>query len=114
MGSRSPHCLTKNYKGEIMETVRKLDKGTILRLTLTEDDVTVNIEAGTDPRVLFRKPSGTWLDRPATIANNKVVYTVEADLLDEVGNWKAEAHLVIGDWEGSSEQVAFKVEEAFL
>lgn len=99
------------------ETFRIRDKGTVIRLAITEDNEVVDIHTGTNPMMFFRRPDGLEKAVSATIVQDgedyKLEYTVEEDFFRHAGNWYVQGHITLGDWEGTSTKVPFKIERAF-
>lgn len=77
------------------------DVGTVLIVTLEDDDVAVDVSSASTIQFIFRKPSGTVVTKTGSLnttgTDGKVKYTTEADFLDVHGTWKYQVKVVIGD-----------------
>lgn len=76
------------------------DIGTIIRLTITQDGVALDISSATATKdILLKKPSGTLLTKGASFTTDgtdgKLEYVTVADDVDESGEWKVQASLVL-------------------
>ena len=85
--------------------------GLIITLTITEDDVAVNISSATTKQIKIRKPDGTVMAKTAAFTTNgsdgKVTYTTIAGDIDLVGEYKAQAYVVMTGFMGHSTIVTF-------
>ena len=85
--------------------------GLIITLTITEDDVAVNISSATTKQIKIRKPDGTVMAKTAAFTTNgsdgKVTYTTVADDIDLAGEYKAQAYVVMTGFMGHSTIVTF-------
>ena len=78
------------------------DVGTIIRLTITEDDDTtaINVSGATVKTFYFLKPDGTKENVDAEFdsdgTDGKLKYTTIAGDNDTVGRWQVQAYVEIG------------------
>lgn len=89
------------------------DIGTEFRILISDDGSTVDLSAATDILMIFKKPSGSRIERNAdfyTDGTDGLVYyrSVEGDL-DEVGTYKIQANVSIGGGVFNSSVGSFKV-----
>lgn len=92
------------------------DVGTIIRLTITEDDDTtaVDVSGATVKTFYFLKPTGTKdyvtavFDSDGT--DGKLVYTTIEDDIDTVGRWQVQAYVEIGAAKYYSTKTTFIVQ----
>ncbi len=97
-----------------MKTLRVGDTGTRLRVTVTVDDVALDISTATVKQLVLRKPDGTAVTKTAqfeTDGSDGVVYyaTVTGDI-DQAGRWTLQAVVTMPSWSGRSDKVNFEVE----
>lgn len=97
-----------------MEKAYLNDIGTIIELDTVSD-----LTDATDIEILIKKPSGTIMTKTAyvpvglTLADGKIAYeTVDGDF-DEVGKYKAQAHIVGASTDHLGNTVEFEVKGAF-
>lgn len=92
------------------------DVGTIIRLTITEDDkvTPVDVSGATTKTFYFLKPDGEKADVDAefntTGADGKLKYTTVAGVIDTVGRWQVQAYVEIGTAKYYSTKTAFVVQ----
>ena len=78
------------------------DVGTIIRLTITEDDNTtaIDVSGASIKTFYFLKPDGTkenvTAEFDSTGADGKLKYTTVAGDIDTVGRWQVQAYVEIG------------------
>jgi len=89
------------------------DIGTVFEITVTEDDVALNISSATVLQMLFKKPSGTVLTKTAVFtgdgSDGLIQYTsIEADL-DEAGIWYMQGRVTLPGGKWSTEKAGFTV-----
>jgi len=87
------------------DKVYKNDIGTAIILDTTED-----IQAQTELKILYQKPSGVegyW--DGSVVETTKVRYVTISGDLDESGLWYLQVYLAIPDWRGYGETVEMKV-----
>jgi hypothetical protein len=81
------------------------DIGTQIRVLVADsDDVTLDISNATDLKVIFKKPSGSVIERTASFYTDGTdgilkYVTVDGDL-DEIGSWKIQVEITApnGTW----------------
>lgn len=81
--------------------IHKDDYGTIFRATiLDENDAVVDVGDFTTRSFIFKKPDKSIINKTASLytdgSDGIIQYTVESGVLDTVGVWQIQAH-VIGD-----------------
>lgn len=92
------------------------DVGTIIRLTITEDDGTTPVDVSTASvkKFYFRKPSDEKLAVTAafntTGTDGKLKYTVVANDIDVAGTWYVQAYVEIGTAKYYSTKTTFTVQ----
>lgn len=86
--------------------------GLVITLTITEDDVAVNVSSATTKTIKIRKPDGTVMTKTAafttTGADGKLTYTTVANDIDLAGEYKAQAYVVMSGFTGHSTIVTFE------
>ena len=91
------------------------DVGTIIRLTITEDDGTtaVDVSAASVKKFYFAKSSGEKMNVAAafntTGVDGKLKYTVVANDIDVAGTWQVQAYIEIGTAKYYSTKTTFSV-----
>jgi hypothetical protein len=91
------------------------DVGTIIRLTITEDDGTtaIDVSTATAKRFYFEKPNRSKLGVTAafntTGIDGKLKYTTEAGDIDTEGPWQVQAYVEIGTAKYYSTKARFVV-----
>ena len=91
------------------------DVGTIIRLTITEDDDTtaVDVSAATTKKFYFMKPDGTKVNKTAEFntdgTDGKLKYTAIAGDIDTAGRWQVQAYVEIGAAKYYSTKTTFSV-----
>jgi len=95
------------------EEIHKDDIGTVLKLTVKDDTVVVDISTATTKQFVFEKPGGSTLTVTAEFDSDGVdgilVYTTVSGNLDEIGNWKVQARVVLPGSEFRSSIAPFRV-----
>ena len=80
--------------------VRVGDIGTPIRVTIEDDEGAVDVSAATTLQLIFRKPSGAILEKTATLVGDGtggvIQYPLAGGDVDEAGNWRVQAKVVIG------------------
>jgi hypothetical protein len=95
-------------------SVQKGAIGVIIELTITEDDVAVNLSSATTKNIVLRSPSGVVATKTGAFvtdgSDGKLKYTTTAEAdLNEAGFWKAQAALVMTGFTGRSSSAQFEV-----
>ena len=91
------------------------DVGTIIRLTITEDDDTtaVNVSTASVKKFYFLKLDGTKLAKTAEFntdgVDGKLKYTAIAGDIDTAGRWQVQAYVEIGAAKYYSTKTTFTV-----
>lgn len=96
------------------QSIRVGDKGTEFRVTITDEDVAVDLSSASTLQLSFKKPSGDTLTVDAelyTDGTDGIIYynTVEGDI-NESGMWRLQSYVVVGSAAYSSTIGTFKVE----
>jgi hypothetical protein len=92
------------------------DVGTIIRLTITEDDDTtaVDVSGATVKTFYFLKPTGTKINKTAVFnsdgTDGKLKYTTIAGDIDTTGRWQVQAYVEIGAAKYYSTKTTFIVQ----
>lgn len=80
------------------------DIGTVLRVTVQDDDEVVDLSTATIKIIYLEKPAGTKLTKTAVFttdgSDGKIQYVTIAGDLDAAGWWKIQAHVTLpaGSW----------------
>ncbi len=91
------------------------DVGTIIRLTITEDDNTtaVDVSLASVKKFYFQKPDGAKLNKAAEFntdgTDGKLKYTITAGDIDTAGRWQVQAYVEIGAAKYYSTKTTFSV-----
>lgn len=91
------------------------DVGTIITLTIYEDDETtaVDVSSATTKTIYVRKPSGTKDSWTATFttdgSDGKITYTTTTGDIDETGTWLVQGYVEIGTSKHYSTRESFRV-----
>lgn len=98
-----------------MDEIHKHDVGTILRLTITDDGVAVDVSGSATKQIELRKPSGAVLLKTAAFTNagvdGKIQYTTIAGDLNEVGDWQMQAKVTFASSSWKSSIATFTVHD---
>ena len=92
------------------------DVGTIIRLTITEDDDTtaVDVSGASVKKFYFLKPDNTkenvTAEFDSTGADGKLKYTTVSGDIDTVGRWQVQAYVEIGAAKYYSTKCTFVVQ----
>ena len=93
--------------------IHKDDIGTILRITVQDDSVAVNLSSATTKTLTLRKPDGTTSAKTAAFytdgTDGIIQYVTQADDLDQSGTWGIQAYVVLSDGSWHSDQSTFIV-----
>jgi hypothetical protein len=87
------------------------DYGTVIRVTITEDDVAVNISAATEKVIRLAKPDGTVTEYTASFTTDGtdglIQSTVASGVLDQAGIWKVQGRVktASAQWYSSTSEV---------
>jgi hypothetical protein len=98
-----------------MEHLQQDAIGAIIRGTIIEDDVAVDVAAVTTKQLVLRKPNGSVLTKTATFTTDgtdgKIQYATIAGDLDVSGVWESQARVIFsGGFNGRSEIQKFFVD----
>lgn len=87
--------------------------GVAFTITIEDCDGAVDVSSATTKQLIFTKPSGEKLTKDASLVNGGtdgvIRYTSVDGDLDELGNWKLQAYVVLGTTEYYSKVANFKV-----
>lgn len=92
------------------------DVGTIIRLTITEDDdtTTVDVSTASVKKFYFAKPDGARVNKTAefntTGTDGKLKYVTVAGDIDTAGKWQVQAYVEIGAAKYYSTKTTFSVQ----
>jgi hypothetical protein len=92
------------------------DVGTIIRLTITEDDNTtaIDVSGATVKKFYFLKPDDTKINKTAEFnadgTDGKLKYTTVAGDINAVGRWQVQAYVEIGAAKYYSTKTTFTVQ----
>jgi hypothetical protein len=89
------------------------DIGTQFLVVIKDKKIVVDVSACTEKTLLFKKPSGSIVEKTATFTSNGAdgslqYISVEGDL-DEVGPWEIQAHITFASMEWHTNTSTFKV-----
>ncbi len=97
----------------IIEEIHVSDIGTILRNTIKNDNVVVDISTATTKNILLKKPAGSLLTKAGVFTTDgtdgQLEYVTISGDLDESGVWQIQAYIVIGSGEWHSDIKEFSV-----
>lgn len=96
------------------QSIRVGDTGTEFRVTITDEDVAVDLSSASIIQLIFKKPSGDTLTVDATLhtdGTDGIIYynAVDGDI-NESGIWKLQSYVMVGSAAYSSTVGTFKVE----
>ncbi len=94
--------------------IHLLDIGTVFEITLYDGAVILSgLDGATAKSILFEKPDGTTVEKTAAFKTDGldgiIQYITLANDLDQEGNWKIQARVVLADGSWSSDIGKFKV-----
>lgn len=83
------------------------DIGTLLRGTVKENGVAVDISSATVTNFKLKPPDGGTKTRPASFetdgTDGVLIYYTDTGDLDVSGNWKIQGYVEIGVWKGHTD-----------
>lgn len=89
----------------LMQEVQKDDIGTVLEITIKDqDNAVVNLASATTTEVIFKKPGGTKVTKTATFVSDgsdgQIRYAFVDGDLDIKGIWRFQGYIVLpnGEW----------------
>jgi len=88
----------------VLEEIHLNDIGTVFRATLYDGSTIVDVSGATTLELVFGKPDGTSSAKTATFTDDgvdgQIQYTVVDGDLDQLGDWKIQAHIILlgGEW----------------
>lgn len=95
--------------------IRKGDVGTDFELTILADGEVVPLGPATTLSVIFDKPDGTNVTKTGTLvtdgSDGKLHYVFEEGFLDQAGDWRFQALVVLPTGSWRSEIQTFKVHD---
>ena len=95
--------------------IRLNDIGTVLRFTIVEDDIPVDISSATSQVVRFKKPDDSVISRTTLFytsgVDGIVQYTTVNGDMDITGIWKVMFHVTTPQGSWKSEIIEFLVED---
>jgi hypothetical protein len=90
------------------------DVGTVIVLTVYEDNEVKNISAAASLQILIKKPGGLVLTKDATFSTDgqdgKIQYTTESDGWTEEGRYEVRGHFVLNTWNGATSEMIVHAE----
>jgi hypothetical protein len=96
-----------------MSVIHVKDVGTVIEVTVTENDAVLDISTATGTTILLLKPSGTVLTKTATFTTDgtdgKMEYQTQTGDIDEEGVWEVQGKLEMGGGTFYTRSVAFPV-----
>src|SRR5262245_28903947 len=91
------------------------DVGTVIEVTLYEDDDLIDLSGATVKQLRLQKPDGTVDTKTALFSTDgtdgKVRYVMQADDLDQAGDWRLQVYIETPAGKWSSEAGVFSVLE---
>ena len=91
------------------------DVGTILRITIQDGGVAVDVSSATTQEIFLRKPSGTKLKKTSSFQTDGtdgiIQYTTISGDIDEGGIWRIQGHVIISAGEFFTDIGEFEVEK---
>ncbi len=97
-----------------MSDIHEGDIGTVIRATIKDDGVIVDVSAATTKDFYFKKPDGTE-SGPHTMTfttdgiDGQVEYATVSEDLDQAGQWDVQAHIIVGSTDNLSSVGHFEV-----
>ena len=99
-----------------MAELQKNAIGTIIRRTVKEDNVVVNLASSSVRQLKFRKPNGAVIIKTAVFTtdgvNGQLEYVTVANDLDQVGTWHGQVYLEFSNGKWHSSSFHFEVNQA--
>jgi hypothetical protein len=96
-----------------MSEIHLYDIGTVFRITVTENDVPLDVSGAIEKYVLLRKPNGESVAKLADFTSDgtdgNIEYAAESNLLDTVGTWKIQGRIIMPNGIWSTSSSTFKV-----
>lgn len=93
--------------------IRVGDVGTALESIIMENGKPVDISSDPSPTMIFKKPSGESVTKPAAFSTDgrdgRLRYVTEVGFLDEEKDWQRQAIVSITGWSGRSDITTFRV-----
>lgn len=97
------------------QSIHVRDYGYDCRLRLVKRGVAQDVAQYTTKQLIFRSPSGQVLTKSATFATDGsdgvIAYTVEPNVITEVGDWSVQARISNDAAELTSARLIFEVRE---
>ena len=93
------------------------DVGTTFLVTIVDNDIPVDLSSGSSNLMLFLKPDGTFISRPAVFNTNGtdgvIKYTTVDGDLDQQGYWSLGAVVTTSSGKWTATAVQFMVRSTF-
>lgn len=90
------------------------DIGSIIRVTVTEAGVALDISSATTKQIKLMRPDGTSVTKTAVFTTDgtdgQLQYATMANDLNLSGLWWAQPYLVMPAWSGHAQPVQFEVD----
>jgi hypothetical protein len=87
--------------------------GTAFSTTIEDCDGVIDLSTATTKQLIFTKPSGTKLTKDASFVTDgtdgQIRYVSASGDLNELGNWKLQAYIILGSTEYYSKVANFRV-----
>lgn len=98
----------------VVDEVHVGDKGTIFRVTITENGAAVNCTSGAVKKFIFKRPDGQVMQRDAVFftdgSDGILQYTtVATDELNWAGEWWLQVYIELTNWQGHTSKAKFTV-----
>lgn len=89
------------------------DFGIVMRATVKEDGVIVDISGATTKQLRFRAPDGTTTNKTAAFTTDgtdgQLQYLLQTGDIDQIGPWEMKPYLVLDGFNGHGSAVKFTV-----
>ena len=95
--------------------MRKGDIGSVIRVTIKESDIALDISSAAVKQFLFYKPSGVTVTMTASFvatgSDGRLFYTTVTGDLDESGPWQGQVYVEMGASKWHTTMFGFQVGE---
>src|SRR5574341_746475 len=91
------------------------DIGTVIEITVKENDAPLNLSDATVKKFVFRKATGTAVEKTASFStdgsNGKLRYVTIANDIDAAGRWTLQVYIETPGGKWHTDEIAFRVLE---
>ena len=97
----------------MVQNCRKLDIGTLIKISITDDGTVINLAAAIVKTIKLRKPSGVVVEKTAGFftdgTDGIITYTTILSDLDAAGRWTIQAYIEMGTGKWHTDTAVFDV-----